>query len=316
MLALLVVGACAPKAPTATPSPQPASNQNAAAPAGDQAAEPGARQGGGRGGAVSEPDPKPYDRVVTAEAETRDGLFKVHRIGPKLLFEIPRTQLGKDMLLVTEIARTVLGSGYGGQAVSNGVYRWERRGDRVDLRSVSYEAMADSTSPEYLAVQNANVSPIVATFNVETFGADDAVVVDVTKLFTEPPTELGPRDRIPGNVDAARSWIQKATPFPDNVNVYATLTYAQQNNGGRGGEPTPPGRGREPNTNPSNTIVMSWSWHRLPDQPMMPRLCDDRVGYFSVRFTDFTDSGDRVRERCYITRYRLEKKDPNAAISD
>ncbi|MGH7128336.1 MAG: DUF5118 domain-containing protein [Planctomycetaceae bacterium] len=142
MLALLVVGACAPKAPTATPSPQPASNQNAAAPAGDQAAEPGARQGGGRGGAVSEPDPKPYDRVVTAEAETRDGLFKVHRIGPKLLFEIPRTQLGKDMLLVTEIARTVLGSGYGGQAVSNGVYRWERRGDRVDLRSVSYEAMA------------------------------------------------------------------------------------------------------------------------------------------------------------------------------
>jgi hypothetical protein len=61
---------------------------------------------------------------------------------------------------------------------------------------------------------------------------------------------------------------------------------------------------------------MSWSFHRLPDRPMMPRLCDDRVGYFSVTFTDFTDVGDRVRERCYITRYRLEKRNANAAISD
>ena len=47
------------------------------------------------------------------------------------------------------------------------------------------------------------------------------------------------------------------------------------------------------NNNPSNTIVMSWSFHRLPDVPMKARLCDDRVGYFSVRFTDYTDDGHR-----------------------
>src|SRR5690606_20546892 len=129
------------------------------------------------------------------------------------------------------------------------------------------------------------------------------------------PPELGPRNRIPGDVDPSRSWIEKATPFPDNVNVYATVTYEQRPNG-RSGPPAPPGRGRREITNPSNTIVMSWSWHRLPDVPMKPRLCDNRVGYFSVRFTDYTDSGDRVRERCYITRYRLEKKDPNVAVSD
>jgi hypothetical protein len=49
---------------------------------------------------------------------------------------------------------------------------------------------------------------------------------------------------------------------------------------------------------------------------MMPRLCDNRVGYFSVRFTDYTDENQQVDETCYITRYRLEKRNPNAAVSD
>jgi hypothetical protein len=327
VIALLAVGACAPSQPPASPAPQPpAARQNAntsrqdppEAAAGEDSPEGGRPAGRAGGGPAGEPTPQPYARVVTSAAETRDGLFKVHRVGPRVLFEIPADQLGKDMLLVTEIAQTVLGSGYGGQAVSNGVYRWERRGNRVDLRSISYEAMADTTRPEYLAVQSANVSPIIATFNVETFGPGEAPVVDVTRLFTQPPTELGAGRRIQGNIDASRSWVEKATPFPDNVNVYSTLTYVRQGNapaGGQGGGPGGPG-GNQQNANPTNTIVMSWSWHKLPEVPMMPRLCDNRVGYFSVRFTDFTDTGDRVRERCYITRYRLEKKDPGAAVSD
>jgi hypothetical protein len=61
---------------------------------------------------------------------------------------------------------------------------------------------------------------------------------------------------------------------------------------------------------------MSWSFHRLADVPMKARLCDDRVGFFSVNFTDYTDRDGKVHERCYITRYRLEKKDPSAAVSD
>ncbi len=244
-------------------------------------------------------------------------MFTVHRIGARLLFEIPRNQLDRDQLLVTEIAKTVLGSGYGGQAVSNRVYRWERHEHRVFLRSVSYEAMADPETPEYRAVQDANVNPIIAAFNIEAYGRDSTMVIDVSRLFTQPPAELGPGARIPGNVDTNRSFLNSATPFPDNVNVYATLTFAQAGGGGRGAAaPAPGGRGGAANTNPSNTIVMSWSFHRLPDAPMMPRFCDDRVGYFSVRFTDYTETGDRVRQKCYITRYRLEKKDPNAAVSD
>ncbi|MEP6622587.1 MAG: DUF5117 domain-containing protein, partial [bacterium] len=187
--------------------------------------------------------PQAYSRVVTNDAKTLTGLFTVHRVGTRLLFEIPRNQLGKDQLLVTEIAKTALGAGYGGQAISTRVLRWDRLGNRVFLRSVSYDVAADPSQPELRAVQDANVNPIVAAFNIETYGADSAMVVDVSRLFVQPPAELGPGSHIPGTIDAARSWIESATPFPDNVNVRSTLTFAQN--------VVPAPRGGTAPTNPS-----------------------------------------------------------------
>ena len=303
----LVAGACARTTTTTAPTTRTAPPAGAQTPAAQTPSDSTASPG--RAGGAGEPRPQAYNRVVTSQAVTRDGLFKVHRIGPKLMFEIPRSQLNKDILLVSEIAQTTLGVGYGGAAVGNRVLNWERRQNYVYLRGVSYSVRADTTTPEYRAVQAANVRPIIAVFNVESWGPDSSMVIDVTRLFTQPPTELGVGGRIPGSIDAARSWIEKAVPFPDNVNVTSTLTINRTGAGAAGG-------GAPTGGATASTIVMSWSFHRLPDVPMMPRLCDDRVGYFSVNFTDFTDVGGRVNERCYITRYRLEKKDPNLAVSD
>src|SRR5204863_8161348 len=124
------------------------------------------RGGAGGGAQQGAPNPQPYNRVVTAQAQTKQGLFKVHRIGERVLFEIPRRELNKDILLVQEIAQTTLGAGYGGQAAGNRVLRFERRDNRVLLRGISYEVMAsDSTAPVAGAVQAANVPPVIATFN-------------------------------------------------------------------------------------------------------------------------------------------------------
>jgi hypothetical protein len=54
----------------------------------------------------------------------------------------------------------------------------------------------------------------------------------------------------------------------------------------------------------------------LPETPMQPRLFDDRVGYFSTRKIDYGKDEHRAPERRYITRWRLEKKDPAAAMSE
>jgi hypothetical protein len=55
---------------------------------------------------------------------------------------------------------------------------------------------------------------------------------------------------------------------------------------------------------------------KLPESVMTPRLFDERVGYFSTSTTDYTKDEHKSPRETFITRYRLEKKDPNAAVSD
>jgi len=146
----------------------------------------GGNAGAGQGGAAN---PLPYNRVVTAQAQTKNGFFKTVKIGDRLLFEIPRSQMNKDVLLVQEIAQTALGAGYDGQAAGNRVLRFERRDNHVLLRGVSNEIIAsDTLAPVAGAVNASNVHPIIAIFNVEAYGPDSSAVIDVSRLFTQPPT--------------------------------------------------------------------------------------------------------------------------------
>ena len=268
------------------------------------------RQGGGGGGPAADPQPRPYNRVITAQAKTRDGLFKTHRIGSRLYFEIPRVGLNRELLLVPRASRVPLGQGYGGQQVgATRVLRWERRDNRVLLRSVSYGTVADSANPIYQAVRNSNLEPILAAFNVEAYGPDSAPVIDVTRLFTAPPSEMGPGPAMPGNPDPSRSFIERVVAFPENVNVEALLTVAVP--AGRAG-----GAGALPAPATTRSVTMSWSMVKLPDRPMMPRLFDKRTGFFSLQQIDYSRPEQRAQTRRYIVRWRLEKKDPNAAISE
>jgi hypothetical protein len=61
---------------------------------------------------------KAYDQVITKEAKSTKGLFTTHQVGDKFYFEIPKKHLGKDMLLVSQIAK--LPSGIGGGYVNAG----------------------------------------------------------------------------------------------------------------------------------------------------------------------------------------------------
>src|ERR1041385_1936453 len=86
----------------------------------------------GRGGArARERQPRPYDRVITRDAKSDDGVFTVHRIRDRIYYEIPKAQLGKEFLWVTQIAKTTSGQGQGGQAAGNRVVKWVRRENRV-----------------------------------------------------------------------------------------------------------------------------------------------------------------------------------------
>jgi hypothetical protein len=93
---------------------------------------PGAqeRPSGPPGAAQAPAEPKAYDKVITKEAKTTQGIFLVHQIKEKWYYEIPKSELNKDFLWVGQIARTALGAGYGGQALGSRVVRWERLNNR------------------------------------------------------------------------------------------------------------------------------------------------------------------------------------------
>jgi hypothetical protein len=322
VFALLLAAASCRTAPPKQPAPQPAAappspqRQGGAAPgpttpAADSTQRPGPL-GGGPG---AEPAPRPYGRVITPGAKSRAGLFKTHQIGSRLYFEIPSSALNKEMLLVTRTARVPVNQGYGGlQAGQNLVLKWERRDNRVLLRRVSYETVADSTTPIYRAVRNANNDVIIAAFNVEAYGPDSTAVVEVTRLYTAPPPELVPPARSRTQPDAGRSFIERVLSFPTNVDVEASLTYppppagpAAPGGGGGFGQAAPTG---------TATIVMHWSMITLPEHPMLPRLADKRIGFFSIDMLDYGRPEQRAQTREYIVRWRLEKKDPAAAVSE
>ena len=258
-------------------------------------------------------EPRPYERVITKDAKSQAGLFTVHRIGEKLYYEIPNAQLNKEFLWVSQIARTTLGAGEGGQAAGNRVVKWERHNNRVFLRNVSYGIVADRAQPIARAVQAANNDTILMAFNIDAFGKDDAPVIEVTRLFTTEVPEFSARARVRSQTfDANRSFIERAVSFPENIEVEATHTYSTgvqiQN---------------APQANPQNaarsgsaSIVMHYSMVKLPDTPMMPRLFDERVGYFSLQQMDYGQDEHRAPRRRYIARWRLEKKDPDAALSE
>jgi len=278
--------------------------------------------GGGRGGGrAAEPVIRPYDRVITKDAASKKGIFTVHRIKDRLYYEIPKEALGREFLWVSQIKSTTLGAGQGGQAAGNRVVRWERRGDRVFLRSTSYEITADSKVPIARAVQDANYDPIVMSFNIEALGPNDSPVVEVTRLFTSDVPEFSGRTRVRARTfDQSRSFVERAVAFPENIEVESIQTYNNPpDDGGRGGAPAPApagGRGATPVRPGSASVVMHYSMVLLPEKPMQPRLFDERVGFFSVATIDYGQDEHKSAERRFITRYRLEKKDANAALSE
>jgi hypothetical protein len=144
------------------PAPAPQEDIPAVTPAGRGAAP------AGRGGGNNEP--RPYDRVITKDAKTSAGVFKVHvvrdRGTDRYYYEIPTSEMGKDFLFVTQIAKNTLGAGYGGQTVGEMVGRWERRENRILLREMSYDLIADPAEPIAKAVQAANNPSIVMAFNI------------------------------------------------------------------------------------------------------------------------------------------------------
>lgn len=245
-----------------------------------------------------------YGEIVTAEAESQSGLFDVHSVGDQLFFEIPDAVLGRDMIIMSRFAKAQEGlSNAGSNMAPNMVVRWERHDDRILLRAVSYQRIADEDSPVQIAVENSSFAAILHSLPIQARG-DRSSVIDVTDLYMgDAPTFSLPRQTRQRlsvrHFDKERSWLEWTRSFPTNVEVRVVQTYAAD-------EPPSSGRGGSLSFEVNHSMIM------LPEEPMMPRLWDERTGIISMQITDYSRDFQGVRPQRYIVRYRLEPSDPEA----
>ncbi|HYT93001.1 MAG TPA: DUF5117 domain-containing protein, partial [Gemmataceae bacterium] len=262
----------------------------------------------GKGGKVPRPTGlRKYEDVITTEAKTSKGIFTVHRIEDKIYFEIPEAAYGKYFLWMAEVAKASSGAGWGGKALGNRVVRWARRGNKVLLWQASFEKRSDGRAIER-AVESADLASLLMSFNIETEGKDKSAVIAVNSLFT---SDAG---LVNGPSGIGESFVEELRAFPTNIETRLMLNFR---GGAGGGVPMgPPGPGRFGGGGKASTMVVHYSMTLLPDQPMRGRYFDSRVGYFTRSFEDYSGTKDWMQRKEYIARFRLEKKDPKAALSE
>ncbi|WP_040302389.1 zinc-dependent metalloprotease [Algoriphagus machipongonensis] len=246
--------------------------------------------------------PKPYSEVITSKAKSKDGLFKVHQIENKYFYEIPDSLLNRDMLMVTTIAKTADGIGYGGERTNTLMLKWEKYNDEIHLKISSVNNFAADSLPIALAVKNSNLEPLLQKFDIKSNKTDSTgIVIEVTDLFAKDVQAIGlpkgQRTRYKvTRLDTDRSYIDHINTYPINIESRYVMTYLAND---------PPSN----SSTGSITLEMNSSMLLLPKEPMKQRLSDQRVGWFSRSIVDYGSDAQKAQRRSFLDRWRLEVKD-------
>ncbi|GAA5031966.1 glutaminyl-tRNA synthetase [Marivirga lumbricoides] len=252
---------------------------------------------------------KKYSEVITKEAVSDEGLFTFHKVDDKYYFEIPQDLLEKEILIVSRISGHVKGLNFGGAGMKSRpqqVIRFQKKDNQLLIRSVSYNSVANEEDPIYKSVKNNNFEPVIHSFKIEALGKDSSTyVINIEDFFTTDIPMIGGlydyqrKNFKISSVDKSRSMIMWGKAFPENVEIRHILTY----------------KGSEIPDNQLTgalSIELNQSMILLPEDPMVPRNHDDRVGYFSIQQIDYSKDEQKAARNRFITKWRLEPSDWDA----
>ena len=237
------------------------------------------------------------------------GVINSYTNNNKLLFEIPNEILGKEILVVTRLAQVP--SGYSpyinaGSKTSEQVISFYKKNNRIDVRQLSYNNIADPDDPIIQSVVENNFSPILASFEVRN-SDKSSFLIDVSDFFLKDSpgfniinSRVKDQYKI-GGVDRKRSSIDSSRSFPENIEVLATLTFNTN---------------KPPRINRTKTFSfqVNHSFILLPSEKMKVRHFDHRVGWFTVNKIDYSSSALKSDSFKLIRRWRLEPKDEEAYL--
>jgi hypothetical protein len=257
----------------------------------------------------------------TAGMQRLDGLFPLYwdEAAGALFLEIPR--LDTEFLYQTGIGAGMGSNDIGldrGLLVDTHIVSFQRVGPKVLMVQPNYDFRAISTNAdERHAVDEAFARSVLWGFTVaaETEGR---VLVDLNDFLMRDATGLVARLRPAAyRFDRSRSavYMPNTKAFPKNSEIEVTTTLVTDapgagpgQIGGRIGDVTP--------SPDAMTMRQHFSFIELPDGNYKPRALDPRAGYGGVSFVDFAAPFGRDVTVRYLRRHRLQKRDPNAALSE
>ena len=201
-----------------------------------------------------------------------------------------------------------------GQLGNSAIVRFDRTGPRVLLVAPNYNFRAITNNPdERLAVKDAFAESTLWGFEV---AAEEGsrVLVDATNFYLrdvhQVTNTLQRNQQGTYRLDSTRSafYLPNTKNFPLNTEVETTLTFTGEPAGQYVREVVP--------VPEAITVRERHSFVQLPPAGFKPRVYDPRAGYYGIDYMDFATPIEEPITKRFISRHRLEKKDPSARVSE
>jgi hypothetical protein len=274
-------------------------------------------------------DPKPFDELVK-DAKEIPGLFRVHRTEDKVYLEVAPENFDKLYMFSMTCDQSVGERGfYAAEMCGEAPFTIRKVNKNIQFVLKNPHFRADENSPMARAVANSFADSVLGMAPIASKPHPErkSVLIDLsTILLTDVPMMswgLEYAFRIPYRFDTRNSYFGRIKGYDKNLEIETIAHYAAE----RPPVPPlmPPGAPQPPQVPPPRTLVdprsmlvkLRYSITELPEAGYQPRLADARVGYFFQQVQDYSDKYDSKYTpiRRYINRWRLEKSDPNAAVS-
>ena len=327
----LIAAGCATPPAGAPGSPPAARSDTAAASAPVQAGAPAARAASAAAPTPGPGQPPSFANVIK-DAKKIDGALTLWQKDDKVWIELMPEDLGRPMLFAPKIARGIGEAGlFGGTMIGpygrygrQQLVEFKRVHTMVQLLARNTEFTAREGTPEARAVE-AGFSPSLLGSTVvasQPHPERKSILIEANNLFIGDMLGLGiALQRIYRQgyaFDGRNSSFAAVRGKPDQVVFEVNAHYATSGiNVAQPGSPGPaPSIPQSVPDARSLFLGLHYALAKLPEQPMAARKADPRVGYFDTVRQDFSDDLARTPRVHQINRWRLEKKDPAAALSE
>jgi hypothetical protein len=255
------------------------------------------------------------EKVKSMKAHTGYFNFYYDESNDKIFLEVKK--LNEEFLYTYSLAQGVGNNDLGldrGQLGNEQVVFFEKQGNKIFLVQPNTQYRANTSNPlEKLSVQQAFAKSVLYGFKIES-ASDGVYLIDITDFLMQDAhgvlKRLTQAKQGSYSLDKSKSSLalERTKSFPKNTEFEARLTFAGN---GTGAEI----RSVAPNAD-YVTVVEHHSFIELPDNKYTPRLFDPRSGANAISFQDYSSPVNEVVLKQWITRHRLEKKDPKAAVSE